>query len=323
MATELDLVEGMDAENDVKSESYALKAPLSEENASATSSPKAKSRTAIGFQVDTSSVNVDIACITHEGLHHENEDRSVFGVKLNEIIEGYVGIFDGHGGQECASYVSGNLAQYLLSHFKSADDWAAGEETMKNMFHKIEDEFREIAKEEDDTSGSCATVVLVRGATAIVANIGDCKAIAVPNPSEDNDEFNYTILTGDHRADADDEQERIEKAGGNVVEGRVGNLQPSRSFGDIDVKDVVGDNIVIPTPEVSCITMQPGGFLIVATDGVWDCVSDSNVVSLVKEALERHNNEVEAVAEELVELALKHDSDDDITVSVLLWTEAT
>lgn len=261
-------------------------------------------------------VNVDIGCVTQEGLYHKNEDRMCYGVNLNDNIHGYVGVFDGHGGEECASYVANNLARYLVANFERVEDWKAGDNRMKTMFHKIEDEFVAIATEIEDTSGACATVMIVKGTEALIANIGDCKAIAIPESTADD----YIILTGDHRADAEEEMERIERAGGSVVEGRVGNLQPSRSFGDIDVKEIVGEGVVIPTPEVSRISMQPGGFMVIATDGLWDYVGDSGVIALAKESLIKHNNDVELVAEDLAEHALKCSSTDDITVSVVLWS---
>lgn len=267
-----------------------------------------------------SEINIEIGCITQEGLYHSNEDRMCSGINLNELIEGYVGVFDGHGGQECASFVSNNLARYLMAHFTKKSDWQAGDYVMKKMFHKIEDDFSAIATEEEDTSGSCATVVIVRGANALVANIGDIKAIAVPHDYDETKKF--VILTGDHRADADEEMLRIERAGGSVVEGRIYNLQPSRSFGDLDVKEVVGAGIVIPTPEVRSIRMKVGGFLIVATDGVWDSISDEDVVTFTREALKTHDNDVGSVAEALVQHAADEGSSDDITVSVLLWTQA-
>lgn len=262
-------------------------------------------------------VVIEIGCISQEGLYHENEDRMCYGVDLNSEVDGYVGVFDGHGGDECAEFVKENLSRYLLNHFQAENDWNKGDERMKEMFHTIEEKFVEIANEEDDTSGSCATVVIVKGYEALIANIGDVKAIAVPDISEES----YLILTGDHRADAEEEQERIERAGGSVVDGRVGNLQPSRSFGDIDVKEIVGDGVVIPTPEVSNVRMQKGGFMIVATDGLWDNVSDTNVVSVAKDAIINKHLDVEAVANELVKLAVNLDATDDVTVSVLYWDE--
>jgi len=261
---------------------------------------------------------VEIGCVSQEGLFHENEDRMSYGINLNDHIDGFVAVFDGHGGEECADYVAGVMSQHLVKHFDSDKTWAEGEDTMKTMFHDIEEEFVNVAVEEDDTSGSCATVVLVRKEEALVANIGDCKAIAVVDVNDKSD--SYETLTGDHRADAPDESERINLAGGSVVDGRVCNLQPSRSFGDIDVKEIVGDGVVIPTPEVSRIKIKPGGFMIVATDGLWDSVDTDSVVQCAKETLKATNFNAEAAAEELVELAVEYKSTDDITVAVLVWS---
>lgn len=266
---------------------------------------------------ESQELGVEIGWVTQEGLYHENEDRIAFGVNLNEQIEGFVGIFDGHGGEDCADFVSTELSKYLGNFFKAEGDWDAGDARMKEMFHKIEEDFIELAVEADDTSGSCATIVIVKNSEALVANIGDCKAIAIPDFNDDK----FNILTGDHRADAEDELERINKAGGSVIEGRVCNLQPSRSFGDLDVKEVVGEGVVIPTPEVSRITMRSGGFMIIATDGLWDSAGEEDVIKKAKDELKASNFDPQIVANSLVRYAVEENSTDDITVSVIVWGE--
>lgn len=264
-------------------------------------------------------VEIEAGCVSQEGPYHENEDRMCFGTNLNSQIDCFVGVFDGHGGTDCATFVSGNLDGYLTKTFNSTEDWTTGDEKMKDMFHEIEDEYVKIAVEEDDTSGACATVVIVKGFEAMVANIGDCKAVAVPDVT---DAQSFVVLTGDHRADAPEEEDRIERAGGSVVDGRVGNLQPSRSFGDIDVKEIVGDGVVIPTPEVSRVRVQVGGFMVVATDGLWDYVDTETCVEIAKAVLLDTNYDAEAAAEELVNLAVERRALDDVTVSLIVWKKS-
>ena len=269
--------------------------------------------------MNTQETHLEIGCVTQEGLYHENEDRVSYGINLNSQIDGFVAVFDGHGGEECAHYIARVIREFLGDHFTDKNAWTDGEKTMKAMFHDIEEEFVQIAVEEEDTSGSCATVVLVQKSEALIANIGDCKAVAIVDIKDPLG--SYKTLTGDHRADAPDENERINRAGGSVVDGRVCNLQPSRSFGDIDVKEIVGDGIVIPTPEVSRIEMKPGGFMVVATDGLWDSVDTESVITYALQVLKDNNYNAEIAAEELVDLAIECKSTDDITVSVLVWPE--
>lgn len=263
---------------------------------------------------------IEIGCVSQEGLYHENEDRMSHGVDLTMAIDGFVGVFDGHGGQDCANFVSTKLQNYLELHFSKDADWIAGDTRMKEMFHCIEADFMNVAQEEEDTSGACATVVLVKGKEALIANIGDCRVVAVPDINDSTN--SYEVVTDDHRADAPSESDRIIRAGGSVVDGRVFNLQPSRSFGDLDVKDLAGEGVVIPTPEVGRVQLKEDGFLIVATDGLWDSVFTEAAVDVAKEVLIASSFDAEQAAEALVDLALENRATDDVTVSIVVWHRA-
>merc|ERR1712173_106761 len=61
---------------------------------------------------------------------------------------------------------------------------------------------------------------------------------------------NLVWLSRDHKASCAYEKDRIQKAGGKVVEGRVEGLEPSRTLGDFDVKCAVRPGVVSIVPEV-------------------------------------------------------------------------
>ena len=56
--------------------------------------------------------------------------------------------------------------------------------------------------------------------------------------------------TRDHRADGQAEFKRITAAGGIVENGRLGGVQPSRVFGDVEVKEAREGVGLIALPEV-------------------------------------------------------------------------
>merc|ERR1712137_1293471 len=122
-------------------------------------------------------------------------------------------------------------------------------------------------------------------------------------------------LSSDHRTNrsgvSNSESERITKLGGWVEDGPLcGQLEPTRGFGDIDFKRLKtrkfnksfkGD-LVIPEPEMKWFSLYDGAdhileqtnctreisvgvspdhysFLVLATDGVWDAVSNCDVLS--------------------------------------------
>ena len=56
--------------------------------------------------------------------------------------------------------------------------------------------------------------------------------------------------TRDHRADEQKECRRVLDAGGIVENGRIGGVQPSRVFGDVEVKEAREGVGLIAVPEV-------------------------------------------------------------------------
>merc|ERR1712137_1153377 len=126
-------------------------------------------------------------------------------------------------------------------------------------------------------------------------------------------------LSSDHRINrsgvSNSESERITNLGGWIEDGLLcGQLEPTRGFGDIDFKRLKtrkfnksfkGD-LVIPEPEMKWFSLYDGAdhileqtnctreisvgvspdhysFLVLATDGVWDAISNCDVLSHMSE----------------------------------------
>jgi serine/threonine protein phosphatase PrpC len=86
-------------------------------------------------------------------------------------------------------------------------------------------------------------------------------------------------MSEDHKPDNAGELKRIEAAGGFVEEGRVrGILSLSRALGDLEYKlnrkVGVEAQMITCVPEIKKIDMTADDkFLIIACDGIWDCLS--------------------------------------------------
>lgn len=163
--------------------------------------------------------------------------------------------------------------------------------------------------------GSTATVVALIGSELWVAHVGDSRAVLGGSGG-------FVLrLCEDHRPSREDEMRRIEDAGGLVVEVsgtcRVnGVLGVSRALGDVELKD-----FVIARPEVRkrglCGDEE---FLVVASDGLWDWVSDEECVRMVKDAVgdkEEEEGGEERAAKNLVQCAWDRGSNDDVSVIVV------
>ena len=271
--------------------------------------------------------NVRIGTFTVKGkdtMKPSNEDRISGCTPENDvlltdtILTGFAGVYDGHGGAHCSSYIRERLFQRVTEAFTDEAAWEVGESLILEIFAAMDKEYLKIAKLMQETSGACATVVLVKDREVLVAHIGDCRAIRCDRNGK------VVGYTTDHRAAHPVEKRRIMDAGERVMRGRVHSLEPSRTFGDLDVKSMVAENVIISTPEVIRLDFNnsPGEFLVVATDGLWEYVSQRSVAKIAKNALGRKEMKdpekaAALAAENLVKYAQKKRSTDDISVAVL------
>ena len=258
-----------------------------------------------------------LAVFSVEGRSHTNEDR-VFAVddlrfvpnlpptKFSEKIA-FGSVFDGHGGERCADYLSRSLHLKAIANprFHSFADAAL---ILEDAFRECEEEWNIIAERDQEYSGSCAIAALVHGNTIVTAHAGDCRAVARVGKST-------VQLTKDHRPSDPIEKARIYAAGGIVKGGRVmGVLAPSRGFGDLDVKKKApSHDIIISTPDINTYTLELvkglPTFVILATDGIWDAMSGEKACDVVAKSLAKHNDE-EAAARKLCQVAAELNSDD-------------
>ncbi|GMH39927.1 hypothetical protein BSKO_07831 [Bryopsis sp. KO-2023] len=257
-------------------------------------------------------------------------------------------VYDGHGGVEAAKHCSERmhanfleaweerevqdmLAQaeeehLLATQHNSAKSGAPlkrthtkSSEEVASVFHKS---FMTTDKEfiQDDQSalvGSTAVVSLVGPKNVFVGYCGDSRAVLCRNGRA-------LPLTVDHKPERDDETERVQDAGGQVLffnGARVmGLLAMSRAIGDRSLRP-----FVIPDPEVTIIHRLPEDeLLILATDGLWDVVSNQEACTLAMRCMQRARekgaceaNAARLTATVLTRAAMDRGSRDNITVVVV------
>lgn len=155
--------------------------------------------------------------------------------------------------------------------------------------------------------GTTAVAVFTRGTDQIyVAHAGDSRAILVHSSGQ------VTVLTSDHKPNRPDERKRIQELGGSVVFWGVwrveGILAVSRAIGDRMLKP-----FVVADPEVKQHSRtQNDRFLIVASDGLWDTVSNEDAGALVMA-----HDDVQVAAKRLMDEAYSRGSMDNICVMVI------
>ncbi|KAL1300703.1 probable protein phosphatase 2C 52 [Arachis ipaensis] len=145
-------------------------------------------------------------------------------------------------------------------------------------------------------SGSTAVTIVKQGSNLFMSNIGDSRAIM--GSKDSNDSMVAIQLTIDLKPDLPKEAERIKRCKGRVFalqdEPEVPRvwlpfddapgLAMARAFGDFCLKDYG----VISIPEFSYrLLTDKDEFIVLASDGVWDVLSNEEVVEIVSTALTR------------------------------------
>ncbi|XP_029122489.1 probable protein phosphatase 2C 11 isoform X5 [Elaeis guineensis] len=175
----------------------------------------------------------------------------------------FFGVFDGHGGPRAAEYLRIHLFKNLSNHPDFIKDTKSA---IVEVFRQTDTAYIDEEKGQQKDAGSTASTVLLLGDRLFVANVGDSRVVASRSGSA-------IPLSIDHKPDRSDERQRIENAGGFVIWAgtwRVGGvLAVSRAFGDKLLKPYV-----VAEPEIQEEDIKGVEFLIIASDGLWNVVSN-------------------------------------------------
>ena len=154
-------------------------------------------------------------------------------------------------------------------------------------------------------AGSTSIVAALRGQQLYVANAGDSRAVL-------SRRGRALVLSTDHKPSLAVEAARIAAAGGWVTpQGRInGNLNLSRALGDLKYKNDPSRGreaqIITAQPDVLTHTLERGDeFLVLACDGVWDCMTNQQVVNFVRERL--RSTPSEEIAEQMLDHCIADD----------------
>lgn len=265
--------------------------------------------------------------------HAELPDASAWSPGRHYTL---LGLFDGHGGAHTAEFAARELPRLLMRELGGGDPCSA----LTAAFHACDQEFIAVHRTRTRMGTTALAVLYDWAAHALhVANAGDTRAVLCRGDAA-------VRLTEDHKPDGEEEKARIRAAGGIVGADpddasrtpRVytmtggGGLAVSRALGDAFLKNIPGrppvaaSSLVIATPDVETVALAlPGDgggpwdhFVIIATDGVWDVMSDQKACDVVKVALVEGGGP-KGAADALVSFAHDCGSIDNLSAIVLLF----
>ncbi|XP_051120036.1 probable protein phosphatase 2C 33 [Andrographis paniculata] len=249
--------------------------------------------------------------------------RDSLPLKLNEHWGASVKIGDGHKEPSLnnSSGVCSEDTPFLASNNEaraSADEeneWRTEEplhglkESFLRAYKVMDRELRSHTNIDCFCSGTTAVTLVKQGRDLVIGNVGDSRAVLATR--DENNYLSAVQLTVDLKPSLPGEAERIRKCKGRVFalqdEPEVARvwlpnydspgLAMARAFGDFCLKDFG----LISVPEVSYrrITNRDE-FIVLATDGIWDVLSNKEVVDIVDSCAARAN-----AARSLVESAVQ------------------
>lgn len=263
-----------------------------------------------------------------QGWRIDMEDNHCAQIGIPDLKDwSFFAVFDGHAGSKVSAY----SAQKLLDAIVTNEDFgkSGGEPSVENVkkgiktgFLGLDESMREIPEmaSGEDKSGSTAIVTIISPRHVIFANCGDSRAIF----SRDNAVF---FSTQDHKPVNPAEKERIQNAGGSVMIQRVnGSLAVSRALGDFEYKNVQGkgpcEQLVSPEPEIQVIERtELDEFLVLACDGVWDVMSNDELMSYIRHCMQR-TADLKEVCNSVVDTCLYKGSRDNISIEIIAFEGA-
>lgn len=198
---------------------------------------------------------------TTVGRRYSNEDTFAIGTVKSGWYHSYVGLFDGHGGDEVSNMCRRELEKTLL------DTNYDLRSTVLRLHDLTEPLFR--------GCGSTGIVALVGRSSVRIANVGDSSVFTVTADGT------TTRLTKMHHPSDPEESANVIALGGEVkvvsdVSRVGGSLMVSRSIGD---RYLIGVN---HTPEISQHPLtRDHRWLVFVTDGVTDAFRDSTIGIIV------------------------------------------
>ena len=241
------------------------------------------------------------------GIKKTNQDNYfIFNNFTNNPNYYYIGVCDGHGilGQDISAYLVNNLPKNMNNNILNKNIQNIQTEKILKLSQIIQETYIQTntslnTDERIDStfSGSTCVSLIFTQNRIICINVGDSRCILGKNINNNN-EWLSKNLSRDHKPSDPDETNRIIKKGGRVESYRDNNgnfvgpervwlkneempgLAMSRSFGD-EVAHTVG---VVVDPEImEYKLLKEDKFIVLASDGIWEFISNDEVVNIVKD----------------------------------------
>jgi len=202
-----------------------------------------------------------------QGRREYMEDN-IFYFKNNFIH--FTSVFDGHGGKKCSNFLKRNLYLFFQRSI------GKNKKIKKSIINAYSLASKNFLNKKVDSGSTCNTLIINKKTNNFfIANVGDSRAIVCYKNNK------VKQISIDQKPDDRKEKERIYKQGGFVEGHRVdGILAMSRSIGDRKIAHHLS-----ATPDVFEGSLKNIKYIVQASDGLFDVMSNSEICKYINSAL--------------------------------------
>lgn len=257
-----------------------------------------------------------------QGLRESNEDQHAYFLNLDSIEDNinninFVGVFDGHGGKLVSHFLKKNIPKLFSNKTNNSvySNTKTASKLFNNIFNSVEEKLEKTHPIAVNYTGSTALCGIIAKNNNTdknilwIVNVGDSRAVLYNYKNE------VIQLSEDHKPNTILEKKRIESMGGKIKydgsDWRINDLSLSRAFGDVE-----STPYITHYPEIFKYTLNKNDkFIVFACDGLWDVMSNTNVINYINLLMEvdyKGN-----YAKKLAEKAIKEGSTDNVTIVIL------
>ena len=258
-----------------------------------------------------------------QGWRSEMEDAHIvsLGLPAGDDVVDLFAVFDGHGGDDVARVAAKKTAKMLREALES-DETRDVEAALRHVLPALDARILSGEFGIDRDAGSTAVLAVLTTRALIVANVGDSRCVACIDGRA-------VPLSQDHAPELRGERRRAAQAGLPMIvdeDGtpRIGGLAMSRALGDASAKS----NSRLP-PERQAVIAKPDiqkttkvgklDFFVVCCDGIFEALSNKELIDFVKDRLEDNPDlDPDVIAEDLLHHCLDEGSMDNMTAIIVI-----
>ncbi|KPP69835.1 protein phosphatase 1D-like [Scleropages formosus] len=274
--------------------------------------------TQVVLECEECNQSVESDCEVRAGEDRQTETAGA-GARARPRVA-FFAVFDGHGGREAAQFARDHLWGYVK---KQRGFWSRNHEEVSAairrgfvschhaMWKKLP-EWPKTLMGLPSTSGTTASVVVIRGGCMYVAHVGDSAVVLGVRENLGDRSLHAVEVTQDHKPEVPRERQRIEGLGGSIMKksgvnrvvwkrprlshngpvrrstvmDQIPFLAVARALGDLWSYDFYsGQFVVSPEPDVRVMALDPQQhrYIILGSDGLWNVVPAQDAVTLCQD----------------------------------------